>query len=86
MARFITYWSQEDPENRLWLASRMYVTGEIDIKKLKEIESAYIENYNNVVFVIRKCKLLYNSLDRMRKILKPRIGYGGNLPSGHPHV
>jgi len=64
--------SSGDRERSLWMASRMYVNGEIDISKLEEIESDYTEDFNNAMIVISKRNLLYNLLARIRKIWKPR--------------
>jgi hypothetical protein len=65
--------SQGDRERILWVASRMYVTGEIDIAKLEEIESDCTEDFNNAMIVMSKRNLSHNLLDRIRKVWKSNV-------------
>ena len=58
-----------DRESRLWIASRKYITGEIDITELRKVESDYTEDFNNAMLIISKRNLSHNLLDRLRKIV-----------------
>ena len=66
--------SQGDRERFLWMASRMYVTGEIDIAKLEEIESDCTEDFNNAMISISKRNLSHNLLDKIRKVWMLKVG------------
>jgi len=57
-------------ESMLWNATRMYVTGKIDIKKLEEVEREFTEVFNNAMVVISKRNLSNNLWAKVRKILK----------------
>jgi hypothetical protein len=62
--------SEGDRERNLWIASQKYVTGEIDISKLEEIESGYTEDFNNAMLVLSKRNISLGLLDKLRKIWK----------------
>ena len=73
-----------DRENRLWIASRNYVIGEIDIKELEAMEKDYTEALNHAIIVVSKRNLSYNFLTKLRKFLKPKPHHNENLPLDHP--
>jgi hypothetical protein len=77
---------QTDRENRLWIASQDYVTGEIDIDELEAIEKDYTEALNHAIIVISKRNLYYNFLAKLRKFLKPKPHHNKNLPLSYPYV
>ena len=62
--------SEGDRERNLWIASQQYVTGEIDITKLEEIENDYTEDFNNAMIVLSKRSISQGLLDKLRKIWK----------------
>lgn len=65
--------NQGDRERILWMASRMYVTGEIGIAKLEEIESDYTEDFNNAMIGMSKRNLTHNILDKIRSVWKSKV-------------
>jgi len=77
---------QGNRESRLWIASRRYVTGEIDINELEEIEKDYTEAFNHAMMIISKRNLSYHFQTKLRNFLKPKGRNGENLPSSRPYV
>jgi len=59
-------------EVNLWLASRRYVTGELERSELEEIENDYTEDFNKAMVAISKRNLSYDLLARVRNIWKPK--------------
>ncbi len=64
--------SQEDRERSLWIASRMYLTGEINIEKLEEIESSYTKDFNNALIALSKQNISHDWFARILGICKPK--------------
>ncbi len=67
----VAHQSQGDRERNLWIASREYLTGEIDIDKLEEIESDYTEDFNNAMITLSKRNISHDLFTLMRKICRP---------------
>jgi len=64
--------SQGDRERTLWNASRMYLTGEINMEKLGEIESSYTEDFNNALIALSKQNVSHDWFARIFRICKPK--------------
>jgi len=64
--------SQGDRERRLWIASRKYLTGEIDSSKLEEIESSYTEDFNHAMIALSKQNVSHDLFALMRKICRSK--------------
>jgi hypothetical protein len=64
--------SQGDRERSLWIASQMYLTGQIDVYELEEIESGYTEDFNNAMITISKRNVSHDWFTRMLRICKPK--------------
>ena len=64
--------SQGDRERSLWIASRMYLTGEINSEKLEEIESSYTEDFNNALIALSTQDVSHDLFARILKICKPK--------------
>jgi hypothetical protein len=64
--------SQGDRERSLWIASRKYLTGEINIEKLEEIESSYTEDFNNALIALSKEDVSHDWFARIFRIGKPK--------------
>ena len=67
----VAHQSQGDRERNLWVASREYLTGEIDCDRLEEIESDYTEDFNNAMITLSKRDVTHDLFAIMRKICKP---------------
>ncbi len=62
--------SQGDRERSLWIASRRYLAGEIDMNKFEEIESSYIEDFNNALITLSTQDVSHDWLARILRICK----------------
>ena len=57
--------SEADREQNLWIASRKYVSGEIDISQLEEIEHDYTQDFNEAMIAVSKRNVSHNVLKRI---------------------
>lgn len=63
--RLMVLLSKKDPVHKVWLASRLFLTGELDVKKFKKIERAYyIKKYKGIVLAPTMFDLLSDLLGR----------------------
>lgn len=68
--------SQGDRERNLWIASRKYLTGEINSEKLEEIESSYTKDFNNALMALSKQSVLRDQ--KKHKLTKKPINLCSN--------
>ena len=61
--------SEVDREQDLWIASREYITGEISIDELEEIESGYTRDFNDAMISISKQNVSSHLLAGMCRLL-----------------
>lgn len=57
-----------EDENRLWIATRRYLLGEISIEELRQIEQPHNDAFNQALYVLAR-----RDIERERKKLINRI-------------
>lgn len=62
--------SQSYREVHLWLASRKYITGELEISELEKIERGYTQDFKSAMVALSKRSLSYDFFAGVRKIGK----------------
>ena len=59
-----------EQERNLWIASRRYVLGEIEIEELEAIEHIEAENLKNAIHTLAKRQLQQQSRHKLLKLWK----------------